>query len=87
MKIFAEMATQRIKKKRKRRNNGGCLLTFQRFWCKAAHRGFWDSIGSLHNSSSTFDHLDSHGSLSRTHLCLGMSGGAERKKKVLIKQK
>lgn len=65
-------------KKEKKKNSGGRLLTSPRSWCKAAHRGFWDSIGSLRNSSSTFDHLDSHGSQFHTHLCLGISGGAER---------
>lgn len=69
-----------FKKEGKRKNSGGRLLTSPRFWCKAAHRGFWDSIGSLRNSSSTFDHLDIHGSQFHTHLCLGISRGAERKK-------
>lgn len=63
------------------------LLTFQRFWCKGPRSGFWNSSGSLHNSSSTFHHLGSYGSLSHTHLCLVIGrvtekegGGTEKSK-------
>lgn len=69
------------KKQNKTKHNIWCLLTFQRFWCKVPHRGFWDSNGSLHNSSSTFHHLDSYGSPSHTHLCLVIGRMAERERK------
>lgn len=58
-----------------------CPLTFRRFWCKAPHRGFWDSIGSLRNNSSTFHHLDSYESPSHIHLCLAIAEKREQRKK------
>lgn len=73
VKLVALMIVKQTKK-------GWCLLTFQRFWCKVPHRGFWDSIGSLRNSSSTFHHLGSYGSPSHTHLCLVIGRMAEREK-------
>lgn len=50
-------------------------LTFQWLWCKAPHRGFWDSIGSLRNNSSTFPHLDSYESPSHIRLYLAIACG------------
>lgn len=58
-----------------------CPLTFQRFWCKAPHRGFWDSIGSLRNNSSTFHHLDSYESPSHIHLCLAIAEKRRQREK------
>lgn len=57
-----------------------CPLTFQPFCCKAPHRGFWDSIGSLRNNSSTFHHLDSYESPSHIRLCLAIAGKTPTKK-------
>lgn len=68
-------------------NNWQCLLTFQRFWCREPHRGFWDSIGSLRNSSSTFHHFGMYGSPPRIHLGLEISRMRMREKRVQIRHK
>lgn len=73
-----KMTTQRQRFKNTRA--GWCLLTFQRSWHTAPHRGFWDSSGSPHNSSSTFLHLGSYGSLSHTRLRLVIGRVTERRR-------